>query len=88
MGLLACIGVISPFPFYYWLWKRPQSWANLCGKGRDPCKLMAIVAHSLKLVQLFALFSVSSFSWPPPLYFYPLFFFGQFLNFRYYSISF
>lgn len=88
MGLLACIGVISPFPFYYWLWKNPQSWVDLCGKERDPCKVMALVSHFLKMVQFISLFSVSKLSWPPPLYFWPLFIFGQFLNFRFcFSIS-
>ncbi|PPD70147.1 hypothetical protein GOBAR_DD32974 [Gossypium barbadense] len=82
MGILAGIGVLLPFPFYYLLWTYPQSWVNLCGKGRDPSKVMALVSHFIKLIQFVSLFSVSSFSWPPPLYFWPLFAFGQFLNFR------
>ncbi|KAL8138666.1 hypothetical protein V2J09_004667 [Rumex salicifolius] len=86
MGMWAAIGVLSPFPFYYWLWRFPQSWADLCGKGRDPCKVMAMAAHLLKLLQFISLYSVSSFSWPPPLYFWPLFFVGQFLNFRVYQL--
>ncbi|KAK6127869.1 hypothetical protein DH2020_038377 [Rehmannia glutinosa] len=83
MGILACIGVISPFPFYYFLWNNPQTWVDLCGRGRDPCKIMALVSHFLKIVQFISLFSVATLSWPPPFYFWPLFFFGQFLNFRF-----
>ncbi|PON89297.1 Phosphatidyl-N-methylethanolamine/N-methyltransferase [Trema orientale] len=86
MGLAAAIGVISPFPFYYWLWTYPQTWVELCGKGRDPSKVMALVSHFLKLIQFIALFSVSTLSWPPPLYFWPLIAFGQFLNFRVYQL--
>lgn len=82
MGLLACLGVISPFPFYYFLWNNPQSWVDLCGKGRDPCRFMALVSHFLKIVQFISLFSVATLYWPPPFFFWPLFFFGQFLNFR------
>ena len=87
MGIVAAIGVLSPFPFYYCLWNWPQSWVELCGRGRDPSHVMAHVAHFLKLVQFVSLFSVSSFHWPPPLYFWPLFAFGQFLNFRFPSLS-
>ncbi|XP_050382586.1 phosphatidyl-N-methylethanolamine N-methyltransferase [Argentina anserina] len=86
MGIAAAIGVLSPFPFYYWLWTYPQIWVALCGKGRDPCKVMAYVAHFLKLIQFLSLFSVSTVTWPPPLYFWPLFAFGQFLNFRVYQL--
>lgn len=82
MGLVAAIGILLPFPFYYWLWTQPQTWVNLCGKGKDPSKIMAYVSHFLKLLQFIYLYSVSSLSWPPPFYFYPLFGFGQFLNFR------
>ncbi|KAB2611551.1 phosphatidyl-N-methylethanolamine N-methyltransferase [Pyrus ussuriensis x Pyrus communis] len=86
MGIAAAIGVLSPFPFYYWLWSYPQTWVGMCGKGRDPCKVMAYVSHFLKLIQFLSLFSVSTFSWPPPLYFWPLIAFGQFLNFRVYQL--
>ncbi|KAL2463052.1 Phosphatidyl-N-methylethanolamine N-methyltransferase [Forsythia ovata] len=86
MGLWACIGVISPFPFYYWLWTHPQSWVDLCGRGHDPCRIMALVSHFLKIVQFVSLFSVSALSWPHPFYFWPLFIFGQFLNFRVYQL--
>lgn len=83
MGIAAAIGVVLPFPFYYWVWNYPETWVEVCGKGRDPSKVMANVSHLLKLIQLLSLFSVSSsFSWPPPLYFWPLIAFGQFLNFR------
>ncbi|XP_059643664.1 phosphatidyl-N-methylethanolamine N-methyltransferase [Cornus florida] len=86
MGIMACLGVLVPFPYYHWLWKYPQTWVDLCGRQRDPSKVMARVSHALKLIQLFSLFSVSSLSWPPPLYFWPLFLFGQFLNFRVYQL--
>lgn len=86
MGIFAAIGVLSPFPFYYYLWNWPQSWVDFCGKGRDPSKIMAYVAHFLKIIQFISLFSVSSFHWPPPFYFWPLFAFGQFLNFRVYQL--
>ncbi|KAL7162139.1 hypothetical protein ACSBR2_042587 [Camellia fascicularis] len=86
MGIVACMGVVSPFPFYYCLWTYPQRWVDLCGKGRDPSKIMAIVSHLLKLIQFLSLFFVSSLSWPPPFYFWPLFLFGQFLNFRVYQL--
>lgn len=86
MGFLACIGVMSPFPFYYWLWRHPQTWVDLCGRERDPCKAMALVSHFLKVVQFISLYSVSTLSWPPPFYFWPLFIFGQFLNFRVYQL--
>ncbi|EPS59820.1 hypothetical protein M569_14985, partial [Genlisea aurea] len=84
MGILAGLGVISPFPFYYYLWNHPQRWVDLCGRGRDPCRAMALVSHFLKAIQFISLFSVSSFSWPPPPYFWPLFLVGQFLNFRFF----
>lgn len=87
MGVVAAIGVLLPFPFYYWLWTYPQTWVDLCGEGRDPSKVMAYVSHLLKLVQFLSLFSVSAFSWPPPLYFWPLIAFGQFLNFRLVSFN-
>ncbi|XP_076939743.1 phosphatidyl-N-methylethanolamine N-methyltransferase-like [Bidens hawaiensis] len=83
MGIVACIGVISPFPFYYYLWTHPQTWVDLCG---DPSRTMATVSHFLKLVQFVSLFSVSTLSWPPPLYFWPLILIGQFLNFRVYQL--
>ncbi|OVA11996.1 Phospholipid methyltransferase [Macleaya cordata] len=86
MGVVAAIGVLLPFPFYYWLWTFPKTWVELCGRGRDPSKVMAQVSHFLKLLQFISLFSVSSLSWPPPFYFWPLFIFGQFLNFRVYQL--
>ncbi|CAL1376896.1 unnamed protein product [Linum trigynum] len=87
MGIVAAIGVLLPFPFYYFLWTNPQAWVNLCGRSRDPSKVMAQVSHFLKLLQFISLYSVSSsLSWPPPFYFWPLFGFGQFLNFRVYQL--
>ncbi|XP_059595683.1 uncharacterized protein LOC100258621 isoform X1 [Vitis vinifera] len=87
MGILAGIGVLLPFPFYYWLWTYPQTWVDLCGIKRDPSNVMAHVAHALKLLQFLSLFSVASLSWPPPLFFWPLFGFGQFLNFSKFDIG-
>ncbi|XP_043693872.1 phosphatidyl-N-methylethanolamine N-methyltransferase isoform X1 [Telopea speciosissima] len=86
MDVVACVGVLLPFPFYFWLWTYPQTWVDLCGKARDPSKVMAHVSHLLKLLQLLSLISVASISWPPPLYFWPLFILGQFLNFRVYQL--
>ncbi|KAK9080604.1 hypothetical protein SSX86_000362 [Deinandra increscens subsp. villosa] len=86
MGILAFFGVISPFPFYFWLWNHPQTWVDLCGRGRDPSRIMALVSHLLKVLQFVSLFSVSTLSWPPPFYFWPLFLIGQFLNFRVYQL--
>jgi hypothetical protein len=87
MGIVLAIVVLSQFPFYYYVWNWPQSWVDLCGKGRDPSKIMAYVGHVLKIIQFISLFSVSSFHWPPPFYFWPLFAFGQFLNFRYFNFG-
>ncbi|KAJ6307539.1 hypothetical protein OIU76_017354 [Salix suchowensis] len=86
MGVFAAVGVLLPFPYYYWLWTNPQAWVNLCGKYKNPSKVMSYVSHFLKLLQFISLFSVSTLSWPPPLYFWPLFGFGQFLNFSYLDI--
>nr|GMC68946.1 phosphatidyl-N-methylethanolamine N-methyltransferase [Ipomoea batatas]GMC71581.1 phosphatidyl-N-methylethanolamine N-methyltransferase [Ipomoea batatas] len=86
MDMLVCLVVISQFPFFYWLWTYPQTWVDLCGKGRDPSHVMSVVSNVLKLLQFIALYSVSTPSWPPPLYFWPLFLFGQFLNIRVYQL--
>ncbi|KAJ7962753.1 Phosphatidyl-N-methylethanolamine N-methyltransferase [Quillaja saponaria] len=59
MGIAAAIGVLAPFPFYYWLWTQPQAWVNLCGKGQDPSKVMAYVSHFLKLIQVYQLLGES-----------------------------
>ena len=56
----AAVGVLLPFPFYYALWTHPQRWVDLCGRGADPCRLMAQVSHALKVLQLLALASVAS----------------------------
>lgn len=78
----AAVGVLLPFPFYYALWTHPQRWVDLCGRSADPCRRMAQVSHAIKALQLLALASVSSFSWPPPLYCPILLAVGQYLNFR------
>ncbi|KAJ6713136.1 hypothetical protein OIU79_009183 [Salix purpurea] len=38
MGVFAAVGVLLPFPYYYWLWTNPQAWVNLCGKYKNPSK--------------------------------------------------
>lgn len=76
------IGVLVPFPFYYFLWTKPRAWVNLCGKGIDPSHRMAQVSHILKAVQLISVFSVADLSWMPPWYCVLLFFAGQYLNFK------
>jgi phosphatidyl-N-methylethanolamine N-methyltransferase len=81
-SVAAAVGVLLPFPFYYALWTNPQRWVDLCGRGVDPCHRMAQVSHVLKALQLLALASVASFSWPPPLYFFALLAAGQYLNFK------
>ncbi|XP_010275831.1 PREDICTED: phosphatidyl-N-methylethanolamine N-methyltransferase [Nelumbo nucifera] len=86
MSILTGILVLLPFPFYYWLWTYPATWVELCGKGRDPSMMMARVSYFLKLLQILSLVSVSTLSWPPPLYFWPLFIVGQYLNFRVYQL--
>jgi methylene-fatty-acyl-phospholipid synthase len=43
---------------------------------------MAQVSHAIKALQLLALASVASFSWPPPLYCPVLLAVGQYLNFK------
>ena len=82
MAAAAAVGVLLPFPFYYALWTHPQRWVDLCGRGADPCRRMAQVSHALKALQLLALASVASFSWPPPLYCPVLLAVGQYLNFK------
>ncbi|CAL5057185.1 unnamed protein product [Urochloa decumbens] len=83
----ATVGVLLPFPFYYALWTRPQRWVDLCGRGADPCRRMAQVSHAIKALQLLALASVASFSWPPPLYCPVLLAVGQYLNFKHKGID-
>ncbi|CAN6245094.1 unnamed protein product [Urochloa humidicola] len=82
----AAVGVLLPFPFYYALWTHPQRWVELCGRGADPCRRMAQVSHVLKALQLLALASVASISWPPPLYCPVLLAVGQYLNFKVYQL--
>jgi methylene-fatty-acyl-phospholipid synthase len=82
VSMAAAVGVLLPFPFYYALWTHPQRWVDLCGRGADPCHRMAQVSHVLKVLQLLALASVASFSWPPPLYCPVLLAVGQYLNFK------
>ncbi|KAJ4752945.1 Phosphatidyl-N-methylethanolamine N-methyltransferase [Rhynchospora pubera] len=85
-SIARCTALILPFPFYYALWKYPQKWVDLCGRGVDPCHRMAQVAHVLKAIQILCLLSVASFvSWPP-WYCLLLFAAGQYLNFKVYQL--
>eukprot|EP00250_Pteridium_aquilinum_P002962 c13235_g1_i1 orf=67-591(+) len=84
-SVLVCAAIVSPFPFYWALWNYPQAWVRWCGPEVDPCHRMAHFAHLFKLVQFAALFSVSTFSWPP-FFCWILIAFGQFLNFRVYQL--
>ncbi|KAF6138826.1 hypothetical protein GIB67_038863 [Kingdonia uniflora] len=88
MNIILGIGTILPFPFYYWLWTYPGTWVSICGKTRNPSMVMAQVSHFLKFLQILSLVATATYpwSWPPPLYFFPLFIFGQFLNFRVYQL--
>ncbi|XP_058067666.1 phosphatidyl-N-methylethanolamine N-methyltransferase [Magnolia sinica] len=85
MNVVVCIVLLLPFPFYYCLWNYPQSWVDLCGKDTDPCHRMAQISHIIKILQILALFSVAHLSWPP-WYFWVLFTFGQYLNFKVYQL--
>ncbi|KAG8071416.1 hypothetical protein GUJ93_ZPchr0006g43639 [Zizania palustris] len=85
-AVAAGVGVLLPFPFYWALWNHPQRWVDLCGTGDDPCRRMAQVSHVLKVLQLLALASAASFSWPPPVYSVVVLAFGQYLNFKVYQL--
>ncbi|GAB2228239.1 hypothetical protein Drorol1_Dr00010069 [Drosera rotundifolia] len=77
MSMWAAIAILLPFPYYYFLWTHPQKWVDFCGKSRDPSATMARVSYFLKLIQFVAFFSVSSFTRPPPLLFWPFVVAGQ-----------
>lgn len=77
--------ILSPFPFYWYLWTNPKKWMKMCGPI-DPSHRMAQVAHILKAFQVISLVSVATFS-VPPLICVALFAFGQFLNYRYHYFS-
>lgn len=76
--------ILSPFPFYWYLWTYPKKWMKMCGPI-DPSHRMAQVAHILKAFQVISLVSVATFS-VPPLICVALFAFGQFLNYRVYDL--
>lgn len=78
--------VLSPFPFYWYLWTYPRKWLKMC-EGVDPSHRMAQVAHLLKALQVVGLLSVATFS-VPPIICVALFGLGQFLNYRYMSSRF
>ncbi|KAK1288232.1 hypothetical protein QJS10_CPB19g00705 [Acorus calamus] len=86
LSLWVCVGVLLPFPYYYWLWTYPQTWVDLCGKRRDPCQWMARVSHLIKLIQFASLLFVSSTLSFPPWYSFALLIVGQFLNFKVYQL--
>lgn len=81
--------VISPFPFYTYLWWYPQRFVDsVCSDGADPSHRMAQISTGLKIVQFLALLSVASFSSNlyPPWWSVVLFLAGQFLNMRAYQL--
>ena len=47
-----------PFLFYTLLWFAPTLWVSLCGKGNHPSELMGNVAHVLKVVQFYVMYSL------------------------------
>lgn len=63
--IILCLTIISPFPFYWYLWRWPQDFTNVCGPNVDPSHRMAQISAVLKALQICALLSVSNFSWPP-----------------------
>lgn len=65
VDVLLCVAIASPFPFYWYLWHWPQVFVDVCGADVDPSHRMAQVSAVLKAVQIGALVSVSTFSWPP-----------------------
>ncbi|KAG0616432.1 hypothetical protein M758_5G115100 [Ceratodon purpureus] len=79
-SLVVSLFVLSPFPFYWYLWTYPKKWLKMC-EGVDPSHRMAQVAHLLKSLQILGLLSVATFS-VPPIICVALFGFGQFLNYR------
>lgn len=81
--------VISPFPFYTYLWKNPQPFVDYaCADGADPSHRMAQISTGLKVLQILALLSVASFeSYSfPPWWSILLFAAGQYLNVRAYQL--
>ena len=82
-SLVVSVFVISPFPFYWYLWTSPKKWLKIC-EGSDPSHRMAQVAHLFKAMQILGLLTVTTFS-VPPIICMALFAFGQFLNYRYMS---
>lgn len=83
-GLLVSVFVLSPFPFYWYLWTYPKKWIKIC-EGVDPSHRMAQIAHILKSLQIISVVSVATFS-PPPLICVVLFALGQILNYRVYDL--
>jgi hypothetical protein len=81
-GILLGTAILSPFPFYWYLWRWPQKYVNLCGAGVDPSHRMAQISAVLKALQICALLSVSSFHTWPPWWSIVLVAAGQFLNTR------
>ena len=81
--------VISPFPFYTFLWWYPQRFIDAaCQDGSDPSHRMQQFSSMLKALQILALLSTVSFSDLafPPWWSIALFAGGQFLNVRAYQL--
>lgn len=86
---LRLLAVISPFPFYSYLWWNPQKFVDIaCTDGADPSHRMQQVSSVLKTLQIITLLSTASFEshWFPPWWSILLFIGGQYLNVRAYQL--
>ena len=45
------------------VWHRPNDFATLIGKRRDPCKVMSYIAHVIKVVTFFSIYMCTDFSY-------------------------
>lgn len=89
INALRLAAIISPFPFYTYLWYRPQPFVDMaCSDGADPSHRMAQISSALKVLQFITLFSTASFAsgWFPPLWAIVFFAAGQYLNFKAYQL--
>ncbi|KAI9020413.1 hypothetical protein DFJ74DRAFT_124478 [Hyaloraphidium curvatum] len=83
------VAIISPFPFYAYLWHYPQKFVDVaCTDGADPSHRMAQISTGLKALQILALLTTASFSSHvfPPWWSLLLFAGGQYLNVRAYQL--
>ncbi len=81
--ILRFLAIISPFPFYFYLWNWPQSFVSQFPE--KPSHSMSLISNGLKVLQLLALGSTwhsSNVRWWNLI----LIFAGQFLNFRVYQL--